>query len=254
MPNAFLHGGIWFGLVATFACGLIITHCITILIKCSHILCHRLEIPSLSYAGTADTAFSNSYIKCFRPFGSSFRLIVDIFICIDLLGSCCVYVIMVATTIKAVVEDHLPDVDLNVRLYILALVIPFLSILMIRSLKHLAPFSTIANILMFCGLISILAYTCHDMPPISDRLAVASFTKFPVFFGITIFALECVAVVMSLENNAKYPQNFITIPGVVCISMSCVTILYAVVGLLGYWKYGDDIKGSITLNLPNGSG
>lgn len=98
----------------------------------------------------------------------------------------------------------------------------------------------------------VMYYVFIDLPDITDRPGYVSIMKFPSFFGTTIFALECVAVVMSLENNAKYPENFILFPGVVCAAMLFVTSLYAFVGFMGYWQYGEDTNGLITLNLPNG--
>lgn len=63
-------------------------------------------------------------------------------------------------------------------------------------------------------------------------------------------SVPAIGVVMSLENNMKTPQNFIGCPGVLNIGMFVVVILYTAVGFFGYLKYGEDTKGSITLNLP----
>lgn len=49
----------------------------------------------------------------------------------------------------------------------------------------------------------------------------------------------------------KKPGYFLGCPGVLNIGMSVVISLYAVIGFFGYVKYGEDTKGSITLNLPN---
>ena len=38
--------------------------------------------------------------------------------------------------------------------------------------------------------------------------------------------------------------------GVLNTSMTIVTCLYIAVGFFGYLKYGEDVQGSITLNLP----
>ena len=38
--------------------------------------------------------------------------------------------------------------------------------------------------------------------------------------------------------------------GVLNTSMVIVTCLYIAVGFFGYLKYGDDVQGSVTLNLP----
>lgn len=55
---------------------------------------------------------------------------------------------------------------------------------------------------------------------------------------------------MPVENSMKKPEHFLGCPGVLNISMTVVVALYAIIGFLGYLKYGDDTLGSVTLNLP----
>lgn len=55
---------------------------------------------------------------------------------------------------------------------------------------------------------------------------------------------------MPLENNMKKPQHFIGLCGVLNQGMSGVTLVYMIIGFFGYLRYGDDIKGSVTYNLP----
>lgn len=55
---------------------------------------------------------------------------------------------------------------------------------------------------------------------------------------------------MPLENSMKTPRNFIGICGVLNQGMGGVTLVYILLGFLGYVKYGDSAEGSITLNLP----
>lgn len=65
-----------------------------------------------------------------------------------------------------------------------------------------------------------------------------------------IFAMEGINVVMPIENEMSNPNHFLGCPGVLNITMGFVATLYAIVGLFGYLKYGEDVLGSITLNLP----
>lgn len=48
----------------------------------------------------------------------------------------------------------------------------------------------------------------------------------------------------------KTPSHFNGCPGVLNIGMAVVVTLYTGVGFFGFLQYGDDTKGSITLNLP----
>lgn len=51
----------------------------------------------------------------------------------------------------------------------------------------------------------------------------------------------------------KKPELFRRPLGVLNVGMAVVTILYLLIGTLGYLKYGDDVMGSVTLNLPQDS-
>jgi len=48
----------------------------------------------------------------------------------------------------------------------------------------------------------------------------------------------------------KTPKSFGGYFGVLNIGMFIITILYAGMGFFGYIKYGENAKGSVTLNLP----
>lgn len=62
--------------------------------------------------------------------------------------------------------------------------------------------------------------------------------------------MEAIGVVMPLENQMKTPQSFVGICGVLNQGMSGVTLIYMLLGFLGYLRYGAETQGSITLNLP----
>lgn len=55
---------------------------------------------------------------------------------------------------------------------------------------------------------------------------------------------------MPLENNMAKPRHFLGTFGVMNQGMSAVTIIYTILGFIGYLKYGNDVKAVITLNLP----
>ena len=48
----------------------------------------------------------------------------------------------------------------------------------------------------------------------------------------------------------KHPGDMLRYNGVLNTSLSLVAILYISLGFFGYLKYGEGIKGNISLNLP----
>lgn len=64
--------------------------------------------------------------------------------------------------------------------------------------------------------------------------------------------MEGIGAVMPVENSMQKPQEFLGKPSVLLIAMIVVTVLYTIMGVLGFIRFGNDIRGSITLNLPEG--
>jgi proton-coupled amino acid transporter len=93
--------------------------------------------------------------------------------------------------------DQYHEPKLDVRLYMLMLLLPLSLINWVRNLKLLAPFSTLANFLTFIGFGITLYYIFTDIPNISTRNPVGTPRDFPLFFGTVLFALEAIGVVCS---------------------------------------------------------
>lgn len=202
----------------------------------------------MTFAEVASAAFENGP-SWMRPFSkvSSMTILFSLFV--TYFGTCSVYTVIIAANFNQVYE-HYSGSEINAQMAIAALLIPLILLAWVPNLKYLAPVSAIANVFMGVGLGITFYYLVDDMPPVSDRPMAVDFMKIPSFFSIVIFAMEAIGVVMPLENSMKTPQNFIGLCGVLNQGMSGVTLIYILLGFLGYVKYGEDAKGSITLNLP----
>lgn len=109
------------------------------------------------------------------------------------MGTCCVYVVFIATNVKDVMDIYLGVID--VRLYMLVFLVPLILINWVRNLKYLAPFSTIANGITAISFGIILYFLIHDGPTFEDRDVVGEISHIPLFFGTVLFALEAIGVV-----------------------------------------------------------
>jgi len=93
------------------------------------------------------------------------------------------------------VVDEYQESELDVRLYMVMLLLPLILINWVRNLKLLAPFSSFANLVTFVGLGITLYYVFDGIPSPAERSMVGNVVDFPLFIGTTLFALEAVGVV-----------------------------------------------------------
>lgn len=85
----------------------------------------------------------------------------DFFLCLTQLGSCCVYFLFVATNLSEIGSHYSEKID--VRIYIVMLLVPMVLLNFLKNLKYLAPVSLIASALFMTGEIpSSLIYNCVE--------------------------------------------------------------------------------------------
>ena len=117
----------------------------------------------------------------------------------------------------------------------------------------MSPCSVVANVAQFMGLGIVFYYIfCEQLPHSYSVHWLSPSDRLPLFFGTAIFAIEGISVVLPIENQMKSPRDMLGWNGVLNTSMGLVVGLYVAMGFYGYLKFGENIKGSITLNLPPG--
>ena len=246
MPNAFHHSGYAVGIVATIVIGLLCTYCIRILVSSEYELCKRKKVPSLTYPATAEAALLAGPAP-FRRFAKTSIHVINVFLMVYQLGTCCVYTVFIGKNLHKALDPYMPNVD--VRLYMLAMLLPLILVNWIRNLKFLAPCSTIANCITFASFGIILYYIFREPLSFENREPIGHVANFPLYFGTVLFALEAIGVIMPLENEMKKPKYFMKSFGVLNIGMGTIVALYTMIGFFGYIRYGSNVYGSITLNL-----
>ncbi|XP_059475418.1 proton-coupled amino acid transporter-like protein pathetic [Neocloeon triangulifer] len=250
MPFAFSNAGLALGLIGTIFIGFVCTHCVHIMVKSAQELCWRHNIPALDFGDIAETAFKNGP-QSLRPASGFARGFIQTLIVVVALGACCVYIVFVSSNLQQVI-DFFTGTTIDIKLYILMVTAVLMALAMIRNLRLLSPFSLLSNVLFLASIGIVFYYVFQDLPSVNEREAFMSITKLPVFFSTAVFALEGITVVMPLENNMKTPQHFTGCFRVLNTAMAMIVSIYALVGFMGYLKYGDEVEGSISLNLPEG--
>ncbi|XP_066907416.1 proton-coupled amino acid transporter-like protein pathetic isoform X2 [Halyomorpha halys] len=248
MPLAFKNCGIFLGIILTIFVAIICTHCAYILVKCAHIVYKKIKVTEMTFPEVGEVVFMKGP-EWGRKYSKAARMSILIGLFITYFGSCSVYAVIIAQNFQQVLELH-TGYSYDIRIYISVLLLPLILLTWIPDLKRLAPVSLVANGFMLISIGITFYYLCdHPQSPF-DMPQVADIMDWPMFFSITIFAMEAIGVVLPLENNMMTPKHLLGICGILDRSMTVVTIIYATLGFMGYLKYGDDVLGSITLNLP----
>lgn len=145
---------------------------------------------------------------------------------------------------------YIPSYQFNHFIKFAIILLPIMAISMITELKYLAPLSTIANLCMAAGVTLTFYFACQELPDITTLRPVGNPKDLPLFFGTAIFAFEGIALVLPLKNAMKKPKLFSRPSGVLNIGMVFVASLFIALGFVSYWKWGEGVHGSVTLDLP----
>ncbi|CAH1100598.1 unnamed protein product [Psylliodes chrysocephalus] len=253
MPRAFKTAGLAVGFFGTIIVGLICTHTVHILVTASQKMCIKTKTPSLGYAETAEAVFQNGPKK-FRPWAGFARNFSEIALALTYAAGIAVYVVFISESMQKLLSEYFSSVSgdewsLYFKLIILG---PLILFCQVRELKHLVPFSFVANITMSVAFAITLYYTFSKIPDvdISERQMYTDWSGIPSFFSTAIFAMEGIGTIMPVENSMVTPQ-FLGCPGVLNMGMLIVVSFFATMGSFGYYAFGGDTKATITQNLPS---
>ncbi|PZC83426.1 hypothetical protein B5X24_HaOG207809 [Helicoverpa armigera] len=248
MPLAFKNAGLAVGSVGTLIIGLICCHVIHVLVKTSQKLCVEVRKPALGYADTCDLVFQHGP-KPVRKVAPFIRELADWALAVTHMGACCVYVVVIAESFRQVSMVY-GGPDWSVTVYCALSLVVLLPLTQITKLKYLVPFSALANFVWLGSICICLYYCLKDHPKVSERKLATSISGIPTFISTSLFAMEGIGVVMPIENEMRKPQDFLGCPGVLNAAFTVIAVMYAFVGFVGYLRFGDEVRGSLTLNLP----
>ncbi|KAL0852168.1 hypothetical protein ABMA28_000403 [Loxostege sticticalis] len=253
MPMAFKNAGLVSGIFFTILVAVVCTHCSYVLVKCAHVLYKKTRRTNMTFPEVGEAALANGP-EGLRRYAYSFRIFILVSLFATYFGTCSVYTVIVARNILQVVAYHMgkEEEEVEIRIFIIALLLPLIFMSWVRNLKYLAPISMIANVFMGLGLGITFYYLVGTGELKTDKIKDMLFKppgEWAEFFSLSIFAMEAIGVVMPLENAMKTPRAMLGFCGVLNKGMSGVTLVYILLGFLGYLRFGETVSDSITLDL-----
>ncbi|ETN64851.1 amino acid transporter [Anopheles darlingi] len=273
MGDAFRNGGLLLATTLTLFLGFVCVHCQHVLLNCANLMQQRIReeqrglsagagmkvaLPSdgggqpLDFADTVGYCFQYGPAR-FRRWATTMRHTVNVFICVTQLGFCCIYFVFISSNYKQIGDRY--GLELSAHHYMALLLVPIILTSIITQLKFLSYCSMIANVFMTFGIGITFYYALKDLPSMADELAtrglIGEAERIPLFFGTAIFAFEGIALVLPLQNEMRRPVDFGRTFGVLNVGMVFIVTLFTVFGFVGYLRWGDEVQGSMTLNLPD---
>ncbi|XP_071864325.1 proton-coupled amino acid transporter-like protein pathetic [Bombus fervidus] len=245
LPNGFRRAGYATSVICSVVIGLLCTHTVVVLVRCSQVLCRRNRIPMLDFAKTAEVSFQTGP-KEIRKYGKTFGIVTNVIVCFVHFQAAVIYILYVSTSFQQLIEFFF-DVKMDDRIYILAL-FPFVCLLsFIPNLKYLTPFSVVGALFMLIGISVTLYYLFEDFPDPARLEAFTQVFPVPMYCSLFLYALHNVTLCLPLENSMKNPEH---LPRLITCNMLLNTCLYTMFGFLGYNKYMKNTCDTVIKNLP----
>jgi len=165
------------------------------------------------------------------------------------IGTCTAYLIFFASVTHAT----WPEISrYSAMIIALCMIYP---LVIIRNLRNLwwTSFLGCAIVATVVGVVATYeAVRLGEAPspetPQDSAMINTDITHFPRFFGITVFAIEGITVVLPLEASIRRKHLFLP---TLYASMAVVTTLLCGFGLLGYFVFGTVTRSMVTANLPS---
>ena len=240
LPYGFKSSGLLAGLFTIAVLATVSTHCMLILVSCKQALRTR---GAVSYTDVVH-----------HTLGPRSARFAEIVLILMQYGFTVVYLVYVADNLHGIF-----DVDMFTgRVYVLLIVFPlFFALSLIPSLNHVSKASLAANGFIIIGVSVIIAASFEQIeheyiPDIAFNVTLEPlWSTWPIMFGISMFALEGVGLVLPSETAMIYPSM---LPKVLALCMMVASMIYCVFGVVPYMAFGQEtghVNGQITDNIAD---
>lgn len=228
IPDAFRQAGWALGSIALCTVSALNVYCMLLLVKVQK----KLLKDGHSDLGSYGLVGRN----IMGPRGETF---VNICLVVSQAGFATAYIIFIAANLYSIYQVP--------RAIVCFGCIPGLALLVqAREMKTLSPFSLLADLANLAGLSAVLFQDFASYQPHNDAIHPFRFSGLLYVMAITLYSMEGVGLVLSLESSCQDRSNFAWLLKRV---LACITVFMAFFGTAGYMAFGDDTQAPITLNL-----
>jgi len=181
-------------------------------------------------------------------YGSWMRYLILGSIVVSQLGFVATYMIFVAQNLQGFVAGVTNCTALiPVQYFLLAELLVFLPLALVRDLAKLSPTALIADGFILVGLIYIFG---SEFQVIAQRgiadVKLFNPKDFALFIGTAVFSFEGIGLVIPITDAMQEPHKFpMALTGVIAF----LTFLFGGAGMLAYFAFGSEVQTLILVNL-----
>ncbi|CCE61970.1 hypothetical protein TPHA_0B02980 [Tetrapisispora phaffii CBS 4417] len=235
LPNAFSKGGLLFSIGMLLFFGLYSYWCYFILIRSK-------QITKVSSFGDIGLILYGRWMKT----------IILCSLVLTQIGFSAAYVIFCAKNLRAFIINVFNFPDFNISYLMIFQLIVFIPLSFVRNVSKLSLTSLMANFMIMGGLLIVLFFCIKhlfidlQMKPEAGVIYGFNPDLWSVFIGTAIFAFEGIGLIIPVQDSMKHPEHF---PFVLFLVILTATVLFILIGTIGYLAYGKYIETVILMNL-----
>ncbi|KAI7903914.1 transmembrane amino acid transporter protein-domain-containing protein [Cokeromyces recurvatus] len=232
LPGSFVSGGLVLSIILMLVLALICVAAFQILVKAQQ------QIGG-SYGDVAQ-----------HLYGAWLRHLIHFFLCISQMGFVASYLIFISENIGIVVDSlNNCNAPFEAKYYIWIVLIAIIPITWVRKIARLSYFAIVADIFIAFGLICILYFCSNQIAHhgIGNNIILVNQNSFGLMIGTAVFSYEGIGMVLPIVQGMKDPKKF---PMVLNIGMLICTLIFTLIGAIGYIAFGDITQASVVANIP----
>jgi amino acid permease len=183
-------------------------------------------------------------------YGQWLRYLIQFFLCLSQMGFVASYLIFISENIGIVVNTlnncNEPFDPKNYIWIVMCVIIP---LTWVRKIARLSYAAILADVFIAFGLICVLYFTSDQIAQhgAGENIILVNRNSFGMMIGTAVFSFEGIGMVVPIVEGMKRPEQF---PRVLTIGMIICTVVFTLIGTIGYVAYGDITQASIVANIP----
>lgn len=250
----FMKAGYLVALITICLLGVYVTYSLYIIVTSARILCKRTKIHTMSYPDVGEAAFALCGNPRAQKHAKFFRYSIDSCIGCELFGACCSYQIIMAKSLKQLVENTQTTSMVGkgpgyppIQVYSLIVWLPCALMCLVSRFAVLAKVSLVGNAIVFLCMLSTIYYCAIYNPTFSHLKPFGTVEGFFELCGVSTFAMSCVGVILPTENHLRNTYDF---KFVHFLSLSTIVAMIVISSFFGYAAFLDHSEAPITVNYP----